>query len=144
VLPDNAVFNGELIDVFTLFRGAKNEKGTRGTNIAAIRSADHGATWTKQEVIISDFRRGIVADPDDGAAHRTGDINPEAAVDPGSGAVYVVWQDRRFGPRSSIALSRSLDGGLTWSSPIKVNQTPPADPGEPTGNNQAFTRWCKC
>jgi hypothetical protein len=139
VLPDNAAFDGELVNVFTLLRGAKNEKGTRGTNIAAIRSADHGATWTKQEVIISDFRRGIVVDPDDGRAHRTGDINAEAAVDPATGAIYVVWQDSRFGPRSSIALSRSGDGGLTWSTPIKVNQTPPADPGEPVGNNQAFT-----
>jgi hypothetical protein len=139
VLPDNAAFDGELVDVFTLIRGAKNEKGTRGTNVAAVRSADHGATWTKQEVIISDFRRGIVVDPDDARAHRTGDINAEAAVDPATGAIYVVWQDSRFGPRSSIALSRSGDGGLTWSTPIKVNQTPTADPGEPVGNNQAFT-----
>jgi hypothetical protein len=139
VLPDNAAFDGELVNVFTLLRGAKNEKGTRGTHIAAIRSTDHGATWTKEEVIISDFRRGIVVDPDDGRSHRTGDINPEAAVDPATGAIYVVWQDSRFGPRSSIALSRSDDGGLTWSAPIRVNQTPPADPGEPAGNNQAFT-----
>jgi hypothetical protein len=139
VLPDNAAFNGELLDVFTLFRGAKNENDTRGFNIAAIRSTDHGTTWSKQEIIISDFRRGIVVDPDDAAPHRTGDINPEAIVDPTSGAVYVVWQDLRFGPRSSIAFSQSLDGGLSWSSPIRVNQTPPADPGEPAGNNQAFT-----
>jgi hypothetical protein len=139
VLPDNATFDGELVDVFTLVRGAKNEKGTRGTHIAAIRSADHGATWTKQEVIISDFQRGIVLDPDDGAFHRTGDINPEAAVDPATGRIYVVWQDSRFGPRSSIALSSSPDGGLTWSAPIRVNQTPAADTGEPAGNNQAFT-----
>jgi hypothetical protein len=60
-------------------------------------------------------------------------------VDPTTGAVYVVWQDLRFGPRSSIAFSQSRDGGLTWSSPIRVNQTPAADPGEPAGNNQAFT-----
>jgi hypothetical protein len=51
----------------------------------------------------------------------------------------VVWQDLRFGPRSSIAFSQSLDGGRTWSSPIRVNQTPAADPGGPAGNNQAFT-----
>jgi hypothetical protein len=38
--------------------------------------------------------------------------------------VYLVWQDSRFGPRSSIAFSKSPDGGLTWSTPIKVNQTP--------------------
>ena len=139
VLPDNATFHGALVDVFTMLRGTRNDHGTRGTHIAAIRSTDHGATWTKQETIISDFRRGIVVDPDDGAAHRTGDINPEVAVDHTSGATYVVWQDNRFGPRSSIALSQSLDGGATWSSPIRVNQTPPPDPGEPAGNNQAFT-----
>jgi hypothetical protein len=139
VLPDNAAFNGELVDVFTLIRGHKNEHGTRGLNIAAIRSADHGATWSKRETIISDFRRGVVVDPDDGAPHRTGDINPEVAVDATTGALYVVWQDNRFGPRSSIAFSQSLDGGHTWSSPIRVNQTPPPDPGEPAGNAQAFT-----
>ncbi len=139
VLPENAAFDGELLDVFTQIRGPKNEHDTRGFNIAAIRSEDKGATWSKREIIISDFRRGIVVDPDDGAAHRTGDINPEAIVDPTTGAVYVVWQDLRFGPRSSIAFSQSLDGGLTWSAPIRVNQTPAADPGEPTGNNQAFT-----
>jgi hypothetical protein len=139
VLPVNATFDGELLDVFTQLRGTKNEHDTRGFNIAAIRSGDNGATWSKRETIISDFRRGIVVDPDDAAPHRTGDINPEAVVDPTSGAVYVVWQDLRFGPRSSIAFSESQDGGLTWSSPIRVNQTPAADPGEPTGNNQAFT-----
>jgi hypothetical protein len=139
VLPDNARFNGELLDVFTQLRGTKNEHDTRGFNIAAIRSGDKGATWSKREIIISDFRRGIVVDPDDGAAHRTGDINPEAIVDPTTGAIYVVWQDLRFGPRSSIAFSQSLNGGLTWSPPIRVNQTPAADPGELTGNNQAFT-----
>ena len=41
-----------------------------------------------------------------------------------------------FGPRSSIALSRSTDGGLTWSTPIKVNATPT---NIPLGNQQAFT-----
>jgi len=139
VLPDNARFNGEVLDVFTQFRGAKNEHDTRGFNIAAIRSSDRGATWSKREITISDFQRGIVVDPDDAAPHRTGDINAEAIVDPTTGAVYVVWQDLRFGPRSSIAFSQSLNGGLTWSSPIRVNQTPAADPGEPAGNNQAFT-----
>jgi hypothetical protein len=138
VLPDNATFNGELLDVFTLIREKKNEHETRGFNIAAIRSADKGATWSTREITISDFRRGIVVDPDDGAAHRTSDFNSEAVVDPTTGAIYVVWRDRRFGPHSSIAFSQSLDGGLTWSSPIRVNQTPDADPGEPTGNNQAF------
>jgi hypothetical protein len=135
VLPDNATFDGELLDVFTLIRGASNRQGTRGFHIATIRSEDHGATWSRREIIIDRFLRGVVLDPDDGRFHRTGDINPEVAVDSNSGAVYVVWQDNRFGPRSSIGLTRSTDGGLTWSPLIKVNQTPT---NIPIGNQQAF------
>ena len=46
----------------------------------------------------------------------------DVAVD-GSGALYVVWQDARFsgGQFDGIALSRSLDGGLTWTAPVRVN-----------------------
>lgn len=135
VLPDNARFNGELIDMFTLIRQS-NRHGTRGLTIALIRSGDRGETWTKKEITVSDFRRGIVVDPDDGQPVRTGDINAEVAVDPAMGALYTVWQDSRFGPRSSIAFSQSLNGGLTWSTPIKVNQTPT---NIPLGNQQAFT-----
>jgi hypothetical protein len=136
VLPTSGGFNGELVDIFTQIRFRKNSGDTRGTFISAIRSTDNGATWTSKEVTISAFPRGIVRDPDDNAAHRTGDINAEAAVDPDTGAIYVVWQDSSFGPRSSIALSRSTDGGLTWSTPIKVNATPT---NIPLGNQQAFT-----
>jgi hypothetical protein len=138
VLPTSAGFNGELVDVFTQIRAFKNNGDTRGAFISAIRSTDHGATWTQKEVTISRFPRGIVRDPDDGAAHRTGDLNAEAAVDPNTGAIYAVWQDSSFGPRSSIALSRSSDGGLTWSTPIKVNATPT---NIPLGNQQAFTPY---
>ena len=42
------------------------------------------------------------------------------------GRLYAVWQDARFSDfqNDSIAFSQSLDGGLTWSDPIKVNETP--------------------
>jgi hypothetical protein len=136
VLPTSGAFQGQLVDVFTQSRSFKNSKDSRGTFISAIRSSDHGATWTQKEVTIAPFPRGRVSDPDDGATHRTGDVNPEAAVDPNTGAIYVIWQDSSFGPRSSIALSRSTDGGLTWSAPIKVNATPT---NIPLGNQQAFT-----
>jgi hypothetical protein len=35
-----------------------------------------------------------------------------------------------------VALSKSTDGGRTWSAPVKVNKTPT---GIPIGNQQAFT-----
>ena len=73
-----------------------------------------------------------ITDPKTGQPVRTGDIVPQMAVDPASGALSIVWQDARFsgGKRDGIAFSRSLDGGLTWSAPVQVNKAT---------NVQAFT-----
>ena len=46
---------------------------------------------------------------------------------PGYGNVYVVWQGTSSPSAPSddtIYLSRSTNGGSTWSAPMKVNQTP--------------------
>ncbi len=45
---------------------------------------------------------------------------PTAAADDTDGNVYVGWADYRNG-YADILSSRSLDGGATWSKPIKVN-----------------------
>ena len=68
---------------------------------------------------------------------RTGDIIPDVAVAP-NGDLYAVWQDARLngGGADGVALSRSTDGGLTWSPRVKVNKTPT---NIPIGNQQAFT-----
>ena len=62
-------------------------------------------------------------DPDTGRPIRAEGGIPEIAVAP-NGNLYVVWQDSRFSGVDEIALSKSTDGGLTWSTPIKINQTP--------------------
>ena len=142
VLPNNAQFNGELVDVFDLIQGATNRPPGRGFSIAVIRSSDHGATWSRRAITVDRHNtfQGLVVDPDDPNPAtqpvRTGDIIPQITVDPNSGAIYVVFQDARFSPvRSSIAFTQSLDGGLTWSPTIKINKTPTTiNPG----NQQAF------
>lgn len=77
-------------------------------------------------------------------AVRAADVIPEVAVDPGNGTLYVVWQDARFSlPEANsmeelvdeIAFTMSSDGGFTWSTPVKVNQTPT---DLPLGRRQAF------
>jgi hypothetical protein len=83
------------------------------------------------------------------AVRSGGDVIPEIAVDPNNGNLYVVWQDARFSAAQTpggfsnpiqiideIAFTMSTDGGSTWSTPIKVNQTPAT---EPLGDRQAFT-----
>jgi BNR/Asp-box repeat len=141
VLPDNAQFDGELVDVFDLIQGATNRPPGRGFSIAVIRSTDHGETWSKRAITVDRHNtfQGLVVDPDDPNTAtrpvRTGDIIPQITVDPNSGAIYVVFQDSRFGPRSSIAFTQSLDGGLSWSPTIRINKTPT---NISLGNQQAF------
>lgn len=132
VLPDGTVVNG-----FNLIRGSKNAKGTRGNNVAVMRSTNQGRTWSAATVAAKLLTRGVF-DPDNGLPVRTGDIIPDFAVDPTSGALYAVWQDARFGGNQfdSIAFAQSNDGGRTWSTPVKINLTPTTIAA---GNQQAFT-----
>ncbi|HTG37094.1 MAG TPA: sialidase family protein [Thermoanaerobaculia bacterium] len=91
--------------------------GSRAT-LRAARSTDGGRTWSAP-VEISDVRTVGVA------GSRTGGGLPEAAIDSRTGALYVAWQDNRFTlGTSQIVLSRSTDGGQTWSAPQRVSDGP--------------------
>ena len=131
VLPD-----GTLVDIFTEFNN-ENAKKNRGGFVRVLRSTDKGVTWSGPYDV---GRLGAigVTDPETGDPVRTGDIIPDIAVDPASGRLYAAWQDAGVngGQADGIAFSQSLDGGLTWSEPIKANQTPT---GIPIGDQQAFT-----
>jgi hypothetical protein len=128
--------NGSLVDLFAEDRN-QNSKKLRGWNVRALISGNQGQTWSGP-IQVDRLRSIGVTDPESGDAVRTGDIVPDVAVDQASGALYAVWQDARFsGLRNdSIAFSQSLDGGHTWSAPIKVNKTPT---NISAGNQQAFT-----
>ncbi|MDT5038150.1 MAG: hypothetical protein QOE03_3335, partial [Micromonosporaceae bacterium] len=71
---------------------------------------------------VSDIRSVGATDPDTGTPTRDGATIPHFAVG-ARGYLYAAWQDSRFtaGARDAIALSRSTDGGLTWSDPVPVN-----------------------
>jgi hypothetical protein len=127
---------GTLVDIFTEFNN-ENKGKLRGATVRVLRSIDKGMTWTGPFLVDRLGTIGI-SDPETGATVRTGDIIPDIAVNRTNGRLYAVWQDARFSGNAndSIAFSQSLDGGLTWSTPIKVNQTPT---NIPPGNQQAFT-----
>ena len=127
--------NGTLVDIFTEFNN-ENAKKLRGGTVRIIRSADKGSSWSGSILIDRELPLGVF-DPETGEDVRTGAIIPDIAVAP-SGALYAVWEDARFSGfvYEDVAFSQSLDGGLHWSTPIKVNLTPPT---VAPGNRQAFT-----
>ncbi len=120
VLPD-----GSLVDVFELINGSGRQPSPNQFTESLMRSTDKGLTWSNV-IDISTDQSVAVRDPDTGAAVRAGAGLPDVAVDRTTGTLYVVWNDSRFsgGLRDDVALSKSTDGGRTWSTPIKVNQTP--------------------
>jgi hypothetical protein len=121
---------GTLYDFFNLIQNASNARGHRGYNVAFVKSTDGGRTWTRPRVVASMQTVGVSdpanLDPDTNtppAPSRTGDINPEPAINPTTGQLYVVWQDARFnGLRNDeVVISTSSNGGASWSPPKLVN-----------------------
>ena len=121
--------NGDVVLVGTYYQNQSFNKN--GGKFFVTRSADGGVSWAPVEF---PFDQRPVGVPN----LRVGDGVPNAAVDPRNGKLYAVWEDSRFsgGKRDDILLVSSTDEGRTWTSPIKVNDTP-------AGAQGAFTPTVK-
>jgi hypothetical protein len=123
VLPD-----GTVIDFFNEILNYRNDDdgGQFDFNLSFKFSKNNGERWLPRGRPIRTNKilsLGVIT-PDDLIPVRDASILFDVAVDPVNGGLYTVWQDARFGGFDEIAFSMSTDGGATWSSPIKVNQTP--------------------
>jgi hypothetical protein len=121
IVVSSGTGGGTLVDFFTEFDVAPNDAVT--THLALVRSGDRGTTWSAPTVV-SDLQAIGTHDPQDQArALRDGAHLASFASGP-NGVLVGVWQDSRFsgGARDGIAFSRSLDGGTTWSPPVRVNR----------------------
>src|SRR5262249_8369191 len=85
-----------------------------------------GVAWeTKPQPIRAAriFSTGTVT-PDDKAPVRDASGLFDVAVDRHNGNLYAVWQDTRFRGVEEVAFAMSTDGGVTWTAPVRINQTP--------------------
>jgi hypothetical protein len=117
VLPDHA---HTLVMIVGVTSSTENKK-----RIYSSRSVDGGNTWSQQ--LVSEMPLGSVVDPEQGhliLANRTG-VN--CAINQKTGQLYSVYQTFRDGKNTSEII-RSIDGGLSWSSPIIISDTQPFFP----------------
>ena len=110
--------NGSLA---TLFTRIDYVSGRNVASLWVLRSADKGATWLAP-IKIADMQAVGAFVPETQLAIRDGSILAQIAVGV-AGELFVVWQDARFsgGQIDAIVLSKSVDGGLTWSAPVQIS-----------------------
>lgn len=130
--------DGTLYDFFNEILNFRADDG--GTqfdfNLSFKFSNDRGGRWLPagRPVRLAKIMEAPVLDPDTNEPHRTAEVLFDVASDLNTGALYAVWQDRRFTGRSAIAFTMSTDGGRSWTTPVRIDKTPVTG----TANDQAF------
>ena len=94
-------------------------------SIMFSKSPNSGETFTPPRTVSSITPIPVLP----GSSFRN-NTNPALAVDSQSGNVYVGWNDYRNG-NADVIISKSLDNGTNWSTPLKVND-------DVTSNDQFF------
>ena len=91
-----------------------------------MRSFDKGQTFEKKPHWIApqSFTITGVTTPTYGEPIRAPEELFDVAVDPQNGNLYAAWESSLFNTVDQIAFAMSRDGGLTWSDPVRINQTP--------------------
>ena len=126
VLPDGTLING-----FNLIHAITNRKGTRGYNVALVRSTDKGVTWSDDDLRQPPAgRRGDRSRRRPRRPHRRHPARlggrPQQRTRPPAGtSTSSGWTRASTIPTTTTSCSRARrDGGLTWGAPVVVDQTP--------------------
>jgi len=120
--------NGE---IYTSWAGPSR---TGEPRLFFTRSLDGGLSWPDTNIIVGDMPGGWdFAIPDIYRANGMPVTCCDLSHGPFHGTIYINWSDQRNGQDDTdVWIVKSTDGGLTWSTPIRVNDDPP-------GKQQFFT-----
>lgn len=91
------------------------------------RSTDQGITWLTNDIFVTDQPGGWDYDiPDISRANGLPVTCCDVSPGPNRGTIYINWSDQRNGSNDTdVWLVKSMDGGFTWSQPIRVNDDLP-------------------
>ncbi len=135
---------GDCIDSDNTVQGAVPAVGPSGEiyvswagpkGLVFNKSLDQGETWLNSEILVDSMPGGwdyLIS-----GIQRCNGL-PITACDISNsnnrGTIYINWSDQRNGiSNTDVWLSKSTDGGQTWSSPTKVN--------DDNSNRQQFFTW---
>ncbi len=123
---------GDCIDSDSTVEGAVPAIGPNGeiyvawagpNGLVFDRSLDSGKTWLNNDIAIDPMPGGW--DYDVAGISRCNGLpitKCDVSNGPNHGTIYVNWTDQRNGLQNvDVWLSKSTDGGNTWSSPVRVN-----------------------
>ncbi|MBK7387504.1 MAG: T9SS type A sorting domain-containing protein [Bacteroidetes bacterium] len=136
--------SGDCIDEDNTTEGAVPAIGPNGevyvawagpAGLVFDRSTDGGNTWLSQDIFVSAIPGGWdFAIPGIYRANGLPITTCDLSGGPNHGTIYINWTDQRNGiTDTDVWLVKSVDGGNTWSTPIKVN--------DDTSNRQQFFTW---
>ena len=135
---------GDCVDSDSTVEGAVPALGPNGELYVAWagpngllfdRSLDSGTTWLNNDIPIDPMPTGWDYHiPGISRSNGLPITDCDISNGPYRGTIYVNWSDQRNGASNTdVWLSKSIDGGNTWSNPVRVNND--------TSNRQQFFTW---
>ncbi len=134
---------GDCIDEDNTTEGAVPTVGPEGqiyvswsgpAGIVFDRSLDGGNSWLENDIFVADHPGGWAQDiPGISRCNGMPVTDCDRSNSPYRGTIYINYTDQRYGPNDTdVWLTKSIDGGNTWSVPVRVNDDGP-------GKHQFFT-----
>jgi hypothetical protein len=134
---------GDCIDDDNTVEGAVPAIGPNGeiyiswagpAGIVFDKSLDGGETWLDEDIFVGNIPGGwAYSIPGINRANGLPVTECDTSDSPYKGTIYINWSDQRNGSHDTdVWLTKSVDGGDTWSDPVRINN-------DPAGTHQFFT-----